>query len=144
MPNPGDIALGEDGSLIGIIGPDGKLYPIQQPPEPEFDIDLGEYCVDCRKDVSQKYGVEDGRIEGIFERIKRGETEPTRIKGFLCRDCKPLEGTLLEPIIEALAERRWDPIAVRKAIATVGAERFHAALTGPFLDHIELVLQLER
>jgi hypothetical protein len=104
------------------------------------EIDIGEYCVDCRRPV-------DERTEWFASRqphVQESEDKSERIIGYLCDDCQPIEGTLMEPIIDALVGRRYDERQIRTHMKRVGAEELYAELVEPMLDMMETLLQLER
>ena len=107
---------------------------------PEIEeTDIGEYCADCRRYVG-----EDTEWFASRQPVVREVDESTRIKGFLCDDCQPIEGTLMEPIIEALKERRYDEKQVRTHMKRVGTEVIFDEFVKPMLDTLEVILQLER
>jgi hypothetical protein len=116
----------DDGSVI---------VPIEMPDT----TDIGEYCVECRRYVGEDTEWFKARKPHIHV-----NDDDSRIKGFLCEPCQPLEGTLMEPIIAALVQRRYDETLIRKHIRLIGEETLFEELVGPMLDMFETLLQLER
>jgi hypothetical protein len=108
---------------------------------PEQEVtDLGDYCVECRKFVG-----EDTEWFATRQPVIRDSEDGTkRLKGFLCDDDQPIEGTLMEPIIDALKERRFDERQIRTHMKRVGPETLFEELVAPMLDMLETLLQLER
>ena len=103
--------------------------------------DIGEYCVDCRDPVDERYP----KFASRRPVLREGEGEGGKaLKGFLCEDCVPLEGTLMQPLVEALAERRWDEAEVKERMRIVGVEDIYEKVVGPTLDLLEVLLRLER
>lgn len=104
------------------------------------ETDIGEYCVECRKYVG-----EDTEWFATRQPIVRESDDKTeRIRGFLCSDDQPIGGTLMEPIIAALVERRYDERQIRTHMKRVGPEALFEEVVGPMLDMLEILLQLER
>jgi hypothetical protein len=101
--------------------------------------DIGEYCTECRRYVGEDTEWFASRQPHIHV-----NDDDSRIKGFLCEPCQPLEGTLMEPIVDALVQRRYDEKLVRKHIKLIGEETLFEELVGPMLDMFETLLQLER
>ena len=109
-------------------------------PIPEVETtDIGDYCIECRRHVGEDTEWFASRRPHIQE-----NEDDTRTKGFLCEPCQPLEGTLSEPIIEALVERRYDEKQIRERIRLIGEETLFEELVAPMLDMFETLLQLER
>lgn len=103
--------------------------------------DIGEFCVDCRDPVDERYP----KFASRRPVIREGEGEDGKaLKGFLCEDCQPLEGTLMQPLVEALVERRWDEGVVKERMRVVGVEDIYEKVVGPTLDLLEMLLRLER
>ena len=126
----------EDGNVEEVMRKLG-LQPIKvEVPEMET-IDLGEFCVNCRRDVSE--GTE--WFASRQPEIRETEDGTKMLKGFLCDDCQPFEGTLMEPIIEALKERRFTEKDIRMVFRRIGAENLYEVSIGPMLDNLELMLR---
>jgi len=107
---------------------------------PEVEtIDLGEYCVDCRDPVDESTEKFASRRPEVRE-----QSTTVRIQGFLCEDCFPLEGTLMEPTVQALKGRRWDEQVVRERMRAIGEEELYERVVGPYLDLMQTLLRLER
>jgi hypothetical protein len=126
----------EDGHMEEVMRKLG-LQPIKvEVPEIEI-VDLGEFCVDCRRDVSE--GTE--WFASRLHEIRESADGTKYLKGFLCGDCQPFEGTLMEPIIDALKERRWQEKDIRQAFRKIGAESLFEVNVDPMLQSIELMLK---
>lgn len=72
------------------------------------------------------------------------DTEEHRIVGYRCEECQPLEGVLMEPLVQALSARRWDEATIRQRMRLIGEERLYEQVVGPTLDLVEVILQLKR
>lgn len=103
--------------------------------------DIGEFCLDCGRAVDE--GTEWFATRRPEVRLSTYD-ETKGMRGFLCENCQPLEGTLIEPLIDALAARRWDRDMVKSRMRAVGVENLYEAIVGPSLDLLEVVLRLER
>ena len=88
------------------------------------DIQLGEFCVDCRDPVDERTDKFASRRPTVREQGN------TRLRGFLCEECQPLDGTLMEPIVQALKQRRWDDKTVRERMRVIGMEELYEHVVG--------------
>lgn len=136
------------GEIVGSKKPRKRTAPATgEGNEPEV-VDIGPYCVSCREDTTGQ----EKRTEDIKQSLKvtgnvdaEGEPEviDVQLKGWLCEDCQPFQSDLIEATFVALVERRYDPVAVRKAMRAIGEEKFWVAFEEPMLMSIEVALGLE-
>ena len=130
---------------MAVLGPPGPSEPVTDDGIATVTIelpdttDIGDYCVPCRRFVGE--GTEWFATRQPHIHVN---DDKSRIKGFLCGDCQPMEGTLMEPIVEALVERHWDERQIRVHMKRIGSEELFAELVAPMLDMMEVLLQLER
>lgn len=133
------LARGEDPETIAKetgMTPEENVIELEMP-EIE-DIQLGEFCVECRDPVDERTDKFASRRPEVREQGN------TRLRGYLCEECQPLDGTLMEPIVQALKGRRWDDKTVRERMRTIGMEELYEHVVGPMLDEMEMLLRLER